>query len=258
MFGIDSLMEKTLYILKKEYPFNEQYFKQLEEYKDILDEKIEHIDDSRRDEINEEVKLIYKELSLKNNFFASFGGVKEIKQTIEEYCKKSLVKYINSLSNSFGFPNVGDYYGIFITIANIYKILSNEIMLLPIKEKKKQINEFIIIEGEDIEDTLIKKEIEQFINKGQKADWLTWRIDPQEIKLNSESISIEKYNFLPNNIGSYLSFADKIKNYFDKYCQHVCYTNYILKRKEIFLNIFKQIEEMQKITKLENRAEIIE
>ena len=258
VYGIDMLLKLTLYFLKKENPFDEIFFNKLEEYKLQLEDKVNPINESKRVNIEEKVNIIIKELSMKNSFLSSIRNINDIKAKAEqEYkidlCKFLLEGYLGLLTNENDSNQeffVSDFIDLFRNLSNNYKIFTDEIILIPEFEKgKKKIKDFIIKYSPENFDKKIANNHEK---KETMEEFRNITIKPDDIFINGESIyknlSFKSLivGFLVDKYSCYIYFSEKIKLYFEQYLRDTCCIKYILRQKEIYLNIFQEMEEMQK------------
>ena len=153
--------------------------------------------------------------------------------------------------NDFGFKiehNASEYLKLFKSISYNYKIFTDEIILIPqLEEGKNVIKEFKIKyypKNENNEKKVIY----------EKDNMENIKIDSQDIIINGESIyeglslKSQLIGILADNYSSYIYFAEKIKKYFEQYLKDTCCIKYILRQKEFYLNIFKELEEKEKKT----------
>ena len=270
VYGIDQLLKVTLYFLKKENPFkdpfNDVLFNKLEEYKLQLEDKL--INENQRSQIEEKVNIVIKELSMKNSFLSNIGSIKDIRLKAENQCKIDLFKYIligylgliapNSELNESNNHYASEYMDLFRSIANNYKIFTDEVILQPIIEDKGIIKDFIIKYIPQNYTSINHAKVEKMANLTElKVDHEKITIDGKSIYdgLSWKSILV---GMLADHYSSYIYFTEKVKKHFEKYLKDTCCIKYILRQKEIYLNIFQEIEEMQNKNYWNFKAEIFE
>ena len=253
VYGIDVLLKVTLYFLKKDNQFEDVFFKQLEDYKMQLENKNKPIDEQKRNTIERQVNLIFKELANRNSFLGSIRSIEDIREKANRECQIDLFKYIlagyiNLLypDNDYGFKVehiAFEYLKLFKTVAYNYKIFTDEIILVPQLEEGKNVIKDFQVEYYSKNDNK-----ENCINY-EKYNISNMKIDPEDITINGESIykdlSLKSLliGIIADNYSSYIHFTDKIKQYFEKYLKDTCCIKYILRQKELYLNIFKGLEE---------------
>jgi len=127
---------------------------------------------------------------------------------------------------------ISEYVYIFKKIANNYKIYTDEIMLKPFFNfNNKKFLGFYIVSSENEQN---KKEIKDTLNS---------------IKKNSDSIEVNNEIFINDKLYKNISlkkFYDVVVEYFDNYLKKTYCIEYVCKQKEIYDNIFKQLEKMSK------------
>ena len=255
VYGIDLLLKTTLYFLKRDNPFNENNFKKIEDIKKELDEidcngnkKVE-----RRKELQEETNVLFNEIAIENSFLR---GCENIINILEKAKYDSDLYFFYSFFYFSLFSNrisLESYMSYFKKVENCYKIFTDEISMIPLIEDQN-FNGFEIIEH-----------LKEKDNK-KKDSWeeLKKNIDLDKIKINDLILYVkgEKINLSEKVLN--MSFFQKFKygillkdplmvlfksfliHYFEKYIQMQCGTDYIIRQREIYNNIFDQIDEMSK------------
>ena len=134
----------------------------------------------------------------------------------------------------------------FRNIAYTYKIFPDEVKLVPIVENEnEEIKELKIIyfpEKNEKDFIFYNQEMVQIKNE----DLLKYKVDPFQLKINGE-IVFDTNLAIKALYGSFsiiMNCIIKIENYFKQYIKKICGIHYILRQKEFYLNIFKQIEEL--------------
>ena len=134
------------------------------------------------------------------------------------------------------------YLKVFRNIAYTYKLFPDEVKLVPIVDNKnEEIKELKIIyfpEKNDKDFIFYNKEMVQI----KIEDLLKYKVNPSQLKINGEVLDTN-----PIISDPFLIFANceiKIENSFKDYIKKICGIHYILRQKEFYLNIFKQIEEL--------------
>ena len=262
VFGIDSLLKITLDLLKKDNPFDDEDFKQLEIYKQQLVENPNvFINNMHKNAFEENVNLIYKKISSKNSFLSNIQSIQDIQQKAAKDNQFSLYRYIflrifkkytdgNIETEGYSFS---EYLKLFEDIAKNYKLFIGDVELLPIIDFENKTKELLVLFTQEIyNDKNIKFDgIKHFnINNitGYNGDL---KVDPSNLTINGELIS-KQLSFKSIIIGwladyytPFVYFTEKIQKIFENYLQNTCCIKYILKQKEFYKNIFKQIEDMQ-------------
>ena len=131
---------------------------------------------------------------------------------------------------------ISEYIYIFRKLEHNYKIYTDKIMLEPILDLQKQkLTGFKFVSVED-EDDKTKKYIKDSLEFLEKSpDFFECK---NELIINNHS-----YNNLMLFSGS---FYNIVSDYFDDYLNQTLGIDYVLKQKEIYDNIFKQLEKMSK------------
>ena len=244
VFGIDTLLQLTLDFVKKHNPFFEQNlnFNKLKDYEKKL--KDSNINKNDRIEIENNVKKIYKDLSEENSFFSNIRTIDSIiaNAHFHNMIFIAKAKLFGALLFIFFWrkKNISEYINIFKKIEHNYKIYTNDIMLKPIMNNG-DIKTFKWFE-------LVKISNESDHEKKEIIDNLKLLEDSKEnykicLKINNQTYEdITSFPKLFHNN----SFYQLLVDYFDNYLKETCCINYILKQKEIYDNIFKQLDKMIK------------
>ena len=244
VFGIDTLLQLTLDFVKKHNPFFEKNFNfdKLKDYEKML--KDSNINKNDRIEIENNVKKIYKDLSEENSFFSNIRTIDSIIANAHFHNMIFIAKAKLFRTLLFIFfwrkKNISEYINTFKKIEHNYKIYTNDIMLKPIMNNG-DIKTFKWFE-------LVKISNESDHEKKEIIDNLKLLEDSKEnykvcLKINNQTY--EGINPFPEIIHNN-SFYRLLVDYFDNYLKETCCINYILKQKEIYDNIFKQLDKMIK------------
>jgi len=244
VYGIDTLLELTLYFMRKDNPFSEECFNSLIDYKQML--SLTDISKNDRKIIEDEIKKIYKKLSKENSFLSNIVSIDSIIANAhfnnEIFRIKTTLMYSMFFLFIFHKKKISEYIYVFKKIEHNYKIYTDEIMLKPIidfGENKKTFKGFDIVKFYD-ENDQSKKEIKDNLKLLEESP------DSTEVNkgfyINNEFYKeiAPFYGFLQS------SFYNIIIDYFDKYLRETCCIEYVCKQKEIYVNIFKQLEKMSK------------
>jgi len=243
VYGIDTLLKLTLYFMRKDNPFKKEDFDSLIRYKQKLSNP--DINKNDRETIENEIKDIYKQLSNQNTFFSNIENFDSI--IANAHFNNELFRYFHSLLFHtfffvFYFKNwdISEYVYVFKKIQHNYKIYTDEIMLKPIINSVGN-NKTLI--GFDIvkyykENDQSKKEIKDNLKLIEET--------PVSIDFNNRFFI---NNQLYENIAVYggffkTSFYNVVVDYFDIYLKETCCIDYVCKQKEIYDNIFNQLEKM--------------
>ena len=244
MYGIDILLQLTLYFIRKDNPYTENDFKELKEYEKILKEQ--NISEYNRKNIENNVKEIYKNLSNKNSFFANIESFDSIiaNAHFNNILFMAYYRFLSVLAFFFIFAylgknNISQYIHIFKKIEHNYKLYTDEIMLKPIMKNGdiKTFQRFDIVKIFN-ENDKNKKEIKnniKLLEESKEAIKVTLNVN------NKFYDDISPFSSLFNKNSFYSILAD----YFDNYLKETCCINYVLKQKEIYDNIFNQLEKMK-------------
>ena len=254
VYGIDSLLKATLYFLKRDNPFKSENFEKIEKIKKELDEidccgnvKIE-----KRKQLQNEANILYNEIAEENSFLKGCNNIMNILEKAK-YDSNRFFFYSTIFFFIFNKRAMDTFLSIFKEIENCYKIFTDEISIIPLIMQGNQI-EFQIIEHLKEKDIPESETLEEF-----KKKYDTENITINELILNvkGEKINLSqkvsnmsffeslKYAILLQNplLSSYKKF---LIEYFEKYIKMQCGTDYILRQKQIYTNIFNQIDEMSK------------
>ena len=247
VYGIDNLLKLTLDYLKKDNPFDKKIFDEMENMKHAL----EKIEDNKRQEFELKANKNLNQIAKENSLLSGCTNIIEILSKAKTEAKLSI--YYENFIFFFMFIFLNEigkierYINLFQKIESCYKIFTDEIEIFPIITQK---NKKLIFEGFDIIDhsTTNKdfnlKELEEKKNIFFNSD--------SEIVFGEMKISIngkieKKYekNFIFGE--SLLNFyAQYLIKYFENYIKKQCCIDYIIKQKNIYSNIFEEIEEMSK------------
>ena len=243
VYGIDTLLKLTLYFMRKDNPFKKEDFASLIDYKQKLSNP--DINNNDRERIENKIKEIYKQLSKENTFFSNIENFDSI--IANAHFNNELFRYFHLLLfHTFFFVfysknrDISEYVYVFKKIQHNYKIYTDEIMLKPIINSVGN-NKTLI--GFDIvkyykENDQSKKEIKDNLKLIEET--------PVSIDFNNRFFI---NNQLYENIAVYggffkTSFYNVVVDYFDIYLKETCCIDYVCKQKEIYDNIFNQLEKM--------------
>ena len=255
VYGIDLLLKATLYFLKRDNPFKEENFKKIEEIKKELDEidcggnvKVE-----RRKDLQSEANKIYTDIAKENSFLRGCDDITDIVEKAR-YDSHKIFFYSSIFFHFFYFNNsLDDYISIFKKIENCYKIFTDEISMIPIIKEGNKI-EFDIIEHLKGEDIPKNDSLEEFKKKHNtesiKIEELILNVKGKRINFSQKFKNLSflqslKYIFMVTD-PLMNSYKDYLIEYFENYIKMQCGTDYILRQKKIYSNIFEHIEEMSK------------
>ena len=254
VYGIDSLLEATLYFLKKDNPFKAENFEKIEKIKKELDE-IDcggNVKKEKKKQLQMEANKLYNEIGEENSFLKGCNNIMNILEK-EKYDSNEFFFY-----NTFFFHifhktiNMDTFLLIFKEIENCYKIFTDEISIIPLLKGNQF--EFQIIEHLKEKDIPESNSLEEF-----KKNYDIEKIEINELILNvkGEKINLSKK---VENMGFFesfkyfmtlqspllVSYKKFLIEYFENYIRMQCGTDYILRQKQIYTNIFQQIDEMSK------------
>ena len=254
VYGIDSLLEATLYFLKKDNPFKAENFEKIEKIKKELDE-IDcggNVKKEKKKELQMEANKLYNEIGEENSFLKGCNNIMNILEKAK-YDSNEFFFY-----NTFFFHifhktiNMDTFLLIFKEIENCYKIFTDEISIIPLLKGNQF--EFQIIEHLKEKDIPESNSLEEF---KKKHDIENIEINELILNVKGEKINLSKK---VENMGFFESFKYLITlqspllvsykkfliEYFENYIRMQCGTDYILRQKQIYTNIFQQIDEMSK------------
>lgn len=254
VYGIDSLLEATLYFLKKDNPFKAENFEKIEKIKTELDE-IDcggNVKKEKKKELQMEANKLYNEIGEENSFLKGCNNIMNILEKAK-YDSNEFFFY-----NIFFFRifhkkiNMDTFLLIFKEIENCYKIFTDEISIIPLLKGNQF--EFQIIEHLKEKDIPESNSLEEF---KKKHDIENIEINELILNVKGEKINLSKK---VENMGFFESFKYLITlqspllvsykkfliEYFENYIRMQCGTDYILRQKQIYTNIFQQIDEMSK------------
>ena len=254
VYGIDSLLEATLYFLKKDNPFKAENFEKIEKIKQELDE-IDcggNVKKEKKKQLQMEANKLYNEIGEENSFLKGCNNIMNILEKAK-YDSNEFFFY-----NIFFFRifhkkiNMDTFLLIFKEIENCYKIFTDEISIIPLLKGNQF--EFQIIEHLKEKDIPESNSLEEF-----KKNYDIEKIEINELILNvkGEKINLSKK---VENMGFFesfkyfmtlqspllVSYKKFLIEYFENYIRMQCGTDYILRQKQIYTNIFQQIDEMSK------------
>ena len=254
VYGIDSLLEATLYFLKKDNPFKAENFEKIEKIKKELDE-IDcggNVKKEKKKQLQMEANKLYNEIGEENSFLKGCNNIMNILEKAK-YDSNEFFFY-----NIFFFRifhkkiNMDTFLLIFKEIENCYKIFTDEISIIPLLKGNQF--EFQIIEHLKEKDIPESNSLEEF-----KKNYDIEKIEINELILNvkGEKINLSKK---VENMGFFesfkyfmtlqspllVSYKKFLIEYFENYIRMQCGTDYILRQKQIYTNIFQQIDEMSK------------
>ena len=254
VYGIDSLLEATLYFLKKDNPFKAENFEKIEKIKTELDD-IDcggNVKKEKKKELQMEANKLYNEIGEENSFLKGCNNIMNILEKAK-YDSNEFFFY-----NIFFFRifhkkiNMDTFLLIFKEIENCYKIFTDEISIIPLLKGNQF--EFQIIEHLKEKDIPESNSLEEF---KKKHDIENIEINELILNVKGEKINLSKK---VENMGFFESFKYFITlqspllvsykkfliEYFENYIRMQCGTDYILRQKQIYTNIFQQIDEMSK------------
>ena len=254
VYGIDSLLEATLYFLKKDNPFKAENFEKIEKIKQELDE-IDcggNVKKEKKKELQMEANKLYNEIGEENSFLKGCNNIMNILEKAK-YDSNEFFFY-----NTFFFHifhktiNMDTFLLIFKEIENCYKIFTDEISIIP------------LLKGNQFEFQIIEHLKEKDIPESNSLEEFKKKHDIEKIEINELILNVkgEKINLSKKveNMGFFESFKYLITlqspllvsykkfliEYFENYIRMQCGTDYILRQKQIYTNIFQQIDEMSK------------
>ena len=254
VYGIDSLLEATLYFLKKDNPFKAENFEKIEKIKTELDE-IDcggNVKKEKKKELQMEANKLYNEIGEENSFLKGCNNIMNILEKAK-YDSNEFFFY-----NTFFFHifhktiNMDTFLLIFKEIENCYKIFTDEISIIPLLKGNQF--EFQIIEHLKEKDIPESNSLEEF---KKKHDIENIEINELILNVKGEKINLSKK---VENMGFFesfkyfmtlqspllVSYKKFLIEYFENYIRMQCGTDYILRQKQIYTNIFQQIDEMSK------------
>ena len=254
VYGIDSLLEATLYFLKKDNPFKAENFEKIEKIKTELDE-IDcggNVKKEKKKQLQMEANKLYNEIGEENSFLKGCNNIMNILEKAK-YDSNEFFFY-----NIFFFRifhkkiNMDTFLLIFKEIENCYKIFTDEISIIPLLKGNQF--EFQIIEHLKEKDIPESNSLEEF---KKKHDIENIEINELILNVKGEKINLSKK---VENMGFFesfkyfmtlqspllVSYKKFLIEYFENYIRMQCGTDYILRQKQIYTNIFQQIDEMSK------------
>ena len=239
VYGIDELLKLTLYFLRKHNPLSKDKLNSLLDYKQRLIKP--DINKNERNEIEKQVKDIYKTLSNENTFLSNIESFDSI--IANAHFNNAIFRLSHLFFYSqFFFRNskANEYLFVFKKIQQNYKIYTDEIMIKPrLGNNNKILGGFDFVKSSN-EDVQSKKEI---LDKQKLLEE-----SPDSIKINKGFyINKDYYEYIacfPDFFGK--SFYDVVVNYFDNYLKETYCIEYVCKQMEIYDNIFNQLEKMSK------------
>ena len=246
VYGIDTLLQLTLYFVRKDNPFSEKYFNNLKEYETKLIEPCLNKNDSKK--IKNEIEDIYKNLSRENSFFSNTSSIDSIIANAHFYNRLFMAQFIFLKSLLFIFiskkKKISEYIHVFKKIEHNYKMYTDEIMLKPIINDGdiKTFKGFEIVNISE-ENDKSKKEINNNIKLLEKSNDL--------IDKNFESFYINSqfYKYItpfPTFSSKNNNFYSIMVDYFDNHLKKTCCINYVCRQKQIYDNIYNHLEKMKK------------
>ena len=145
--------------------------------------------------------------------------------------------------------NINHFLEEFKYIVNKYKLFSDEIMIKPILDNKNEIFqkfEIVVVENEN-EKNKINKTI-KLIQDSKNIDYSV--VDKNKgVYINDKFAKFRSGLFYRSFFEAYLdghNYEKIVSNWCDDYVKNNCGIYYVLKQKEIFSNIFQQMEELSK------------
>ena len=254
VYGIDSLLEATLYFLKKDNPFKAENFEKIEKIKKELDE-IDcggNVKKEKKKQLQMEANKLYNEIGEENSFLKGCNNIMNILEKAK-YDSNEFFFY-----NTFFFHifhktiNMDTFLLIFKEIENCYKIFTDEISIIP------------LLKGNQFEFQIIEHLKEKDIPESNSLEEFKKKHDIEKIEINELILNVkgEKINLSKKveNMGFFesfkyfmtlqspllVSYKKFLIEYFENYIRMQCGTDYILRQKQIYTNIFQQIDEMSK------------
>lgn len=254
VYGIDSLLEATLYFLKKDNPFKAENFEKIEKIKTELDE-IDcggNVKKEKKKQLQMEANKLYNEIGEENSFLKGCNNIMNILEKAK-YDSNEFFFY-----NIFFFRifhkkiNMDTFLLIFKEIENCYKIFTDEISIIP------------LLKGNQFEFQIIEHLKEKDIPESNSLEEFKKKHDIEKIEINELILNVkgEKINLSKKveNMGFFesfkyfmtlqspllVSYKKFLIEYFENYIRMQCGTDYILRQKQIYTNIFQQIDEMSK------------
>jgi len=254
VYGIDSLLEATLYFLKKDNPFKAENFEKIEKIKKELDE-IDcggNVKKEKKKQLQMEANKLYNEIGEENSFLKGCNNIMNILEKAK-YDSNEFFFY-----NIFFFRifhkkiNMDTFLLIFKEIENCYKIFTDEISIIP------------LLKGNQFEFQIIEHLKEKDIPESNSLEEFKKKHDIEKIEINELILNVkgEKINLSKKveNMGFFesfkyfmtlqspllVSYKKFLIEYFENYIRMQCGTDYILRQKQIYTNIFQQIDEMSK------------
>lgn len=254
VYGIDSLLEATLYFLKKDNPFKAENFEKIEKIKTELDE-IDcggNVKKEKKKELQMEANKLYNEIGEENSFLKGCNNIMNILEKAK-YDSNEFFFY-----NIFFFRifhkkiNMDTFLLIFKEIENCYKIFTDEISIIPLLKGNQF--EFQIIEHLKEKDIPESNSLEEFKKKHDieniEINELILNVKGEKINLSKKVEDMgffESFKYLITLQSPLLvSYKKFLIEYFENYIRMQCGTDYILRQKQIYTNIFQQIDEMSK------------
>ena len=255
VYGIDNLLKLSLGYLKKDNPFDDKIFNEMENIKNSL-EKIEDGNEIKRKDYELLAHQYLKQISKENSLLSGCTNINEILKKAKFDANLSIyyanfifffmIHWLNYITR------IELYIDLFKKIENCYKIFTDEISIYPLISEKDNIlifEGFYIIDQSkkikdiDLEDLEKKKNI--FFNLNSSS----------EIRIGKIKLSINGEIFRENyNMSFKVLFGDQVINFFanyviaylENYIKKQYCIDYIIKQKNIYKNIFDEIEEMSK------------
>ena len=259
VYGIDNLLKLSLGYLKKDNQFDDKIFDEMENIKNSL-EKIEDGNEIKRKDYELLAHQYLNQISKENSLLSGCTNINEILKKAKFDANLSIyyasfifffmIHWLNYITR------IERYIDLFKKIENCYKIFTDEISIYPLISEKDNIlifEGFYIIDQSkkikdiDLEDLEKKKNI--FFNLNSSSEI---RIGKIKLSINGEIVK-ENRSSNTSFIG-YILFGDIIINFFanyliaylENYIKKQYCIDYIIKQKNIYKNIFDEIEEMSK------------
>ena len=199
-----------------------------------------------------EANKLYNEIGEENSFLKGCNNIMNILEKAK-YDSNEFFFY-----NTFFFHifhktiNMDTFLLIFKEIENCYKIFTDEISIIPLLKGNQF--EFQIIEHLKEKDIPESNSLEEF---KKKHDIENIEINELILNVKGEKINLSKK---VENMGFFesfkyfmtlqspllVSYKKFLIEYFENYIRMQCGTDYILRQKQIYTNIFQQIDEMSK------------
>ena len=256
VYGIDNLLKLSLGYLKKDNPFDDKIFDEMENIKNSL-EKIEDGNEIKRKDYELLAHQYLNQISKENSLLSGCTNINEILKKAKFDANLSIyyasfifffmIHWLNYITR------IERYIDLFKKIENCYKIFTDEISIYPLISEKDNIlifEGFYIIDqskkNKDIDLEKLEKKKNIFFNLNSSSEIIIGKI---KLSINGE-IFRENYNmsFIDVLFGDQVIkfFSNYVIAYLENYIKKQYCIDYIIKQKNIYKNIFDEIEEMSK------------